>query len=184
MQAEGTYVWQVYQRIVAIFRYFCKPVTFSLRLPLVLVLYCCITHCHKVTRNNTHLFSHSFNGSEIWPGLAGFYTSRSPMSCKQGVGWAVIVSRFNWRRIHLQAHMAVGRIQFLVTWAFPAMTPCFIQAGKQKSNRENLLIRWKLQSFLTLSQSDMLSPLPCSVVQERVTTLAYGQELRIKRRQE
>lgn len=110
MQAEGTYVWQVYQRIVAIFHYFCKPVTFSLRLPLVLVLYCCITHCHKVTCNNTHLFSHSFNGSEIWPGLAGFCTSRSPMSCKQGVGWAVIVSRFNWRRIHLQAHMAVGRI--------------------------------------------------------------------------
>lgn len=51
----------------------------------------------------------------------------------------------------------------------PSMTPCFIQAGKQKSNRENLLIRWKLQSFLTLSQSDLLSPLPCSVVQEKVT---------------
>lgn len=86
--------------------YFYRQVTFSLRLPLVFVLYCRITNGHKVACNNTHLSSYSFCESGIWAWL-DFRVSHER---QQGVGWAVVISRFNWRRIHFQAHMDVGRI--------------------------------------------------------------------------
>lgn len=51
MQVEGTWnspldVKSV-KDFVALFYYFHRQVTFSLSLPMVLIIYCCVTNCHK-----------------------------------------------------------------------------------------------------------------------------------------
>ena len=82
---------------------------------LVLLIYCCITNYKKLKRLKTLICDLTASvGHESGQSLHGPSTSGSLTSCcNQGVGWAAVILRLNWGRICFQAHVVVGKIQFL-----------------------------------------------------------------------
>lgn len=73
--------------------------------------------CNKLLKNlaaYTHNYPTASAEQESGSVLHGSSTSGSLTSCcSQGAGWAAGILRPNWGRIYFQAHVVVGRIQFL-----------------------------------------------------------------------
>lgn len=77
-------------------------------------------NCHKALKTMHIYYLIICLGQGSGRGLACFCTSGSPKSCHQGVAWALVISRLNWRNMHFQAHVVVAGIQFLVPQTSPS----------------------------------------------------------------
>lgn len=89
------------------------------------ILYFYITNYHKfsILKQYTFIIS-QFPWVESWQSLAGLF-ARHQSTYWRGMGFH---RRLHWERIHIQAHMIIGGIQFLWAATLKASFPSLLSA--------------------------------------------------------
>lgn len=101
-------------------------------------MYCCIKNYYELSGLKQHILPQNFYELGIWAPLTGSSDSEYfTRLCWSGLGSHLTLS---WGRIHFQAHVVVGKIEFLAGYwtSLPCaplhMADCSIKATKGQSH--------------------------------------------------